>query len=49
VRELATSTTTQCFAFFGRFLDSVDPAKEEIGSLKVILASWQKMRDEGQL
>jgi len=48
VTHLVTSTTEDCFAFFGRFLDSVDRSKDDITSLEVILASWQKMRDDGQ-
>jgi hypothetical protein len=49
VAQLVTSTTKECFAFFNKFLDSTDPSKEDIKSLKVILASWQKMRENGQL
>jgi hypothetical protein len=47
VTQLVTSTTRDCFAFFGRFLDSIDGSKEDITSLEVILESWRKMREDG--
>jgi len=49
VTQLVASATDDCFAFFGRFLDSVDRSKDDITSLEIILASWQKMREDGLL
>jgi hypothetical protein len=47
VTQLVTSATNDCFAFFGRFLDSVDRSKDDVTSLEIILASWQRMREDG--
>jgi hypothetical protein len=49
LKRLPCSSTqsADCFAFFGRFLDSIDALKEDITSLEVILASWRKMQEDG--
>ena len=49
VTQLVTSTTRECFALFGDLLDSVDPSKEDITSLEIILSSWRAMRESGEL
>lgn len=49
VTQLVTSTAEDCFAFFRRFLDSVDRSKDNVAPLEIILASWQDMREKGQL
>jgi hypothetical protein len=49
VTQLVTSATKKCFSFYGRFLDSVDRSKDDVAPLEIILASWQAMREKGQL
>ncbi len=49
VTQLVTSATNDCFGFFGRFLDSIDRSKDDVAPLETILASWQEMREKGQL
>jgi hypothetical protein len=49
VTQLVTAASEDCSTFFRRFLDSVDRSKDDVAPLEIILASWQKMRDKGQL
>ena len=49
VTQLVTSSTEACFSFFRRILDAVDKTKEDLTPLEEILASWQRMRENGQL
>jgi len=49
VTQLVTSTADDCFAFFRRFLDSVDRSKDNVAPLEIILASWQDLREKGHL
>jgi hypothetical protein len=47
--QMIISTNQECTSFFGRFLDTVDRSKEDVAPLEIILASWQRMRENGQL
>jgi hypothetical protein len=49
VTQLVTTVNEECSTFFGRFLDSVDRSKDDVAPLEIILASWKKMRENGQL